>query len=377
MKLEMTQCKSLGAVLGLTLILVACGGDNLPDSVSGVSGPVVNEPTSTEGFGVSGILFENNLVMWFRENDGRRSELFPQMYFTRSDAEDFPVWGTFPMNFVISGVVSRDGIPALVYPRFVSPSSPEASYLLDSDIVLGAVINGHAKAYPQNILWWHEIANDAVGGEDVMMTLCPLTGTGLFFRKPANGNTIDKLELLPIVETTWAKWRELYPQTMVISGNTGFDRDYTNYPYGRYRDENTGPLFPLLSRGRNTRFPAKHTVLGLLVKEVQKAYPFSRLQGKPVINDQVNGKDVLIVSDLSAKLVIPYERMVGGQLLSFELDNEVPLQMTDKETGSLWNIKGEAISGSLAGTKLSQIPAYNAFWFAWSIFWPETEVYGD
>ncbi len=356
---------------------LACSSDNLSDPLSGGTNPVLREPTSNEGFGVSGLLFENNLVMWFRENDSRRSELFPQMYFTRADAKDFPVWGTFPTDFMISGGVPRDGIPALVNPKFVSPGSPEASYLRDSDLVLGAVINGEVRAYPENILWWHEIANDAIGGHDVLMTLCPLTGTGLFLRKPADGTPIDKLELLPVIETTWAKWKELYPQTTVISSNTGFDRNYTVYPYGGYRNEHTNPLFVLHSRDFDRRFPAKRPLLGLLVDDVQKAYLFSRLRGKPVINDQVNGKDVLIVSDWSARLAIPYERTVNGQLLSFELGSEGPLRMTDKETGSVWNIKGEAISGPLAGAKLTQIPAYNAFWFAWSVFWPQTEVFGD
>jgi hypothetical protein len=67
-------------------------------------------------------------------------------------------------------------------------------------------------------------------------------------------------------------------------------------------------------------------------------------------------------------LAIPYERNVNGQVLSFTLSSANPFQMTDNETGSMWNIKGEAVSGSLAGAKLEQVPTYNAFWFAWSVF---------
>jgi hypothetical protein len=99
------------------------------------------------------------------------------------------------------------------------------------------------------------------------------------------------------------------------------------------------------------------------------------LSGKPVVNDQINGRDVVIVSELSAKLAIPYDRNVNGQLLNFTMSSTNPFQMTDNETGSAWNIKGEAVSGSLAGAKLKQVPAYNAFWFAWSVFWPSTQIF--
>lgn len=354
------------------LLLSACNGE---DGINLLGSKDSTPISGKTGFGVSGLLFENNLVMWDRENQGSRSELFPQMYFTRADAANFPTWNSFPSNHMVSGGVPRDGIPALTKPKFVAPASSEASYVRNTDIILGAVINGEAKAYPENILWWHEIVNDEIGGQQVMMTFCPLTGTGLFFRAPEHSAQVDRLELLPVIETTWAKWKELYPATTVISENTGFNRDYTSYPYGNYRSEQTGPLFPLRTRSLDNRFPPKHIVLGLIAGNVQKAYPFSKLAGKPVVNDQFNGRAVLVVSDLSAKLAIPYDRNMNGQILTFTLKNANPFEMTDYETGSVWNMKGEATSGLLAGTKLNQIPAYNAFWFAWSVFWPSTEIF--
>lgn len=351
------------------LLFSACSSDD------GASPVGSGNNSGKVGFGVSGLLFENNLVMWDRENQGGRSELFPQMYFTRADAADFPTWGRFPSDQMVSGGPPRDGIPALTNPKFVSPTSSEAGYLLDSDIVLGAVIDGAAKAYPENILWWHEIVNDEIAGQKVMMTFCPLTGSGLFFRAPDRSANVDRLELLPVVETTWGKWRELYPNTTVISENTGFSRNYTVYPYGSYRVEQTQPLFPLRTRDYDRRFAPKHIVLGLIEGAVQKAYPFSKLESKPVVNDEVNGRPVLIVSDISAKLAIPYDRKVNGQVLTFVLNSSNPFRLIDAETSSVWNIKGEAIAGTLAGAKLTQIPAYNAFWFAWSVFWPATLVF--
>ncbi|MBC6952373.1 DUF3179 domain-containing protein, partial [candidate division KSB1 bacterium] len=228
--------KNLFLILLATLSLgVACNNDNSAN-------PLDNGSRGGSGFGVSGLLFENNLVMWDRENQGSRSELFPQMYFTRADAANFPTWNSFPSDKMASGGVPRDGIPALTNPKFVPASSSEASYVRNTDLVLGAVINGEARAYPENILWWHEIVNDEIGGQRVMMTFCPLTGTGLFFRAPDRAANVDRLELLPVVETTWEKWKELYPATVVISRNTGFNRDYTAYPYGNYRSEQSQPL---------------------------------------------------------------------------------------------------------------------------------------
>lgn len=367
-------------LIATSFILISGCSNNLPTNSAGGgnSGFTPHDENLTNtGFGVSGLLFENNLVMWDRENDGSRNELFSQMYFTRLDASDFPVWGAFPSRYLVSGGVPRDGIPALVDPRFVTAGSIELDYLHNDDLVLGAVINGVVKAYPENILWWHEIINDNIGGVDVIMTLCPLTGTGMLFRAPANSNNVDRLELLPVVETTWQKWREMYPNTQAVSKNTNYNRDYTVYPYSTYRDENVPPLFGIRTSPIDSRFPPKHTILGLIFDDVQKAYPFSRLEDNPVINDHVNGREILIVSQLNARLAVPYDRAIDDNVLTFRIEKTEPFTISDNETGSLWDIKGHAISGPLNGKQLDQLPAHNAFWFAWSVFWPQTLVFGE
>lgn len=353
--------------------IIACESDSF--ITTGDTTRPTDNNSEKSGFGVSGLLFENNLIMWDRENDGRRSELFSQMYFTRLDASDFPVWGSFPSQFVVSGGVPRDGIPALVNPRFVNIGSDELDYLSDSDLVLGAVINGVAKAYPHNVLWWHEIVNDRIGGVGVIMTLCPLTGTGMLFRAPADADLVDRLELLPVIETTYKKWRELFPNSTILSRDTGIRRDYTLYPYQNYRDEEVPPLFGIRTRPIDPSFPPKHMVLGVFVGDKQKAYPFSQLRNNAVVNDGFNGAKIAIVSDLSAKLVLPFDRILNGQTLTFRLISSTPFVMEDEQTNSRWNILGRATAGPLSGQQLTQLPAHNAFWFAWSVFWPQSEVY--
>ncbi len=361
--------------VALSFVLLSSCEDSQEGSMPIVGGNTGgNRNTTSRGFGVSGLLFENNLIMFDREHSGQNSELFPQMYFTRADVDNFPTWGQFPTNEVISGGVPRDGIPA-VEPTFVAPNSPEVSYLVESDLVLGVVKDGVVRAYPHNILWWHEIMNDNINGQQLIVTLCPLTSTGMVFYSPDRGSGFDKLELLPVVETTWKQWQKMYPTTEVVSSRTGFDRNYTRYPYSAYREEISSPLFPLRVSTRNNSFPPKHIVLGILEGTSPKAYPFRSLEGRPVINDEHAGRSVLIVSDIAERLAIPYDRNVNGQILTFSQSTTDPSEMVDAETNSVWNIKGKAISGSLAGTRLTQIPAHNAFWFAWWAFWPATDIF--
>ena len=86
---------------------------------------------------------------------------------------------SFLISHLVSGGVSKDGIPALTNPTFVEPD--EVNYLAEDDVVMGLVINGEPRAYPHNIGWWNEIINDRVGDQSVVVSLCPLTGTGQVF----------------------------------------------------------------------------------------------------------------------------------------------------------------------------------------------------
>ena len=152
-------------------------------------------------------------------------------------------WLHFRPTQIISGCAGADCIPAVTDPDFVSAGASGAGYLRDDDIVMGIVINGEPRAYPHNIGWWHEVINDTAGDESVIVTLCPLTGTGMVFNGVAadgerihvgvsgllfNNNLImydrrdrqslypqmiykavlgplqgEELELLPMTECTW------------------------------------------------------------------------------------------------------------------------------------------------------------------------------
>jgi hypothetical protein len=335
----------------------------------------------------------------------------------------------FPQGDIVSGGVGKDQIPSLNQPRFVDPDSPEAFYIRPDDLVLGVVINGEAKAYPHNIGWHHEIINDEVGGHRIVVSLCPLTGTGMVFDgEQENGNLVamgvsgllfnnnlimynktddaslypqmtgraisgpqkgESLKLVPVIETTWDYWRMLYPDSKVVSGVTGiYDiSQYTNYPYqsqGDYRYESNYILFPMAPTSDVTPyFGRKQVTLGVRFGEIAKAYPFPAMAKEAVINDEVAGTKLVVVFYELHKLAIPYSRdvTVSGEPLSLTFDkiasddDTYPFLLRDKETGSVWNLKGVAIGGDLEGQRLTQIPAHNAFWFAWTTFWRNTGVY--
>ncbi|MBI4551963.1 MAG: DUF3179 domain-containing protein [Candidatus Latescibacteria bacterium] len=363
------------------VLLLSMGGMGCQDNANPSTpttpdtGTPMDDPSraGAVGFGVSGLLFNNNLVMYDRSRSDLRASklvLIPQIYFTTIDAPDFPVYGTFPKDQLASGGPKIDDIPALTNPSFVTASGVD--YLADDDLVIGLVLNGETRAYPHNVLWWHEIVNDQVGGQRVSVTFCPLTGTGLVFDITTPR---DHLEMIPATEVTWRLWKQLHPETLVIARSNS-NRLLTQYPYGSYQFENTPPLFPL-NRSLDTRFPPKRMIHGILTSGLVKAYPFSSLGTRAAVNDAIVGRDVLVVFDQAGRLALSYDRRVNGQSLTFRVvDGGVPFRLQDQETGTVWTVEGKAIDGPLNGKTLTRIStAYNAFWFAWAAFWPTTAVY--
>ncbi len=333
----------------------------------------------------------------------------------------------FPMNHLISGNVAKDGIPALTDPDFVREGSAYAAYLKDEDLVLGLYVNGIAKAYPHNIGWHHEIINDVIGNRHLVVTLCPLTGTGMVFNGQGEGDdrlelgvsgllfnnnlvmydrrhddtlypqmthigikgfgTERELALMPVIETTWGNWKRLYPGTLVVSSasrGTYRSERYTVYPYAGYRNPGSAPLFPLFPEPDDNPivfdYPPKEMVLGVRFGSVVKAYPYSQMGGdQAAINDRIADHNVLVLYDATARMALPFSRDVGNRTLTFDrmpsTNRRFSFMLKDRETGTTWNQLGQALAGELEGNQLYQIPAHNAFWFAWATFWQDTGVY--
>ncbi len=334
-----------------------------------------------------------------------------------------------PESRLISGGPGKDGIPALTTPQVVSAEEGD-SFLFSSDLVLGVVVNGEARAYPHAVLWWHEIVNDTLGGKPIAVSYCPLTGSGLVYDPVIGDQTLNfgtsgllfdnnlvmfdrqtdtlwsqmmrigicgplietEPTFYPVVQSTWAGWKGLYPATTVVSFSTGFSRNYDRYPYGSYDQvDDTQILFP--HSFIDTRLPRKELVLGIASEGLARAYPMSTLSSlgsKVAVNDVVNGRPVLVVYDRDSAMALPFERKLtdptipegpegtGGLVLSFDVVGEgvFPFELRDRETGTLWSLTGLALDGPLTGSQLQPIAtSYVAMWFAWASFNSGTEIY--
>jgi hypothetical protein len=315
-----------------------------------------------------------------------------------------------PLDQIVSGGPPPDGIPSIDNPKFISVQ--EASKFLEaSELVLGLNINGDIRAYPLQILVWHEIVNDEVGGVPVAVTYCPLCFTNQVFNRIIDGQEVvefgtsgklynsnlvmydrtskslwsqalaegivgkhagTKLERVPFDIAYWKEWKQLYPDSKVLSRDTGSNRPYGADPYGDYYT-NSDLLFPVLNR--DDRLGLKEIVVGLENKEQHKAYKLQEIENKKVINDQVNSKPIALFS-LYPFMVRAYDRIVedGELTLQFEYDADNN-RIIDKQTGSEWNFEGMAITGQMKGKQLTRLPYDEGFWFEWIAFHPKTGIY--
>ncbi len=329
-----------------------------------------------------------------------------------------------------TGCLGRDCIPALTNPELISAS--EATQLKDDDLVLGFVYNeSDVRAYPLRILDWHEVINQDFSGASITITYCPLTGTavgidvhrtgdlappitdfetelssfgvsGFLYNNnliPYDRGTFSNwsqmllqcvngplrgtpMATVPLIETSWATWKKMFPDSRVVSDNTGFDRPYDIFPYGRYK---TDPflLFPIMID--DARLPRKERVHGIVTNIAEyeaKTYPFSLFDGGPrAINDDANGLPVVVAGWKDAALYISYLRTTeDGTVLTFEIDAEnphiYPFDLIDNE-GTVWNVLGEAVAGPRQGQKLKPTTSYNGYWFAFGTFFPNVPIFQD
>ncbi len=301
-------------------------------------------------------------------------------------------------------------IPEINFPRMIPAS--EATFLRQEDRVLGYEHNGVVKAYPYRIFWWHEVINDTIGGQAITITYCPLTNTGINFLSTVNGKrytfvpsgllynnnlvmtanedaglwpqmcpsdiqiSADRtLTQLPLVDTTWDVWRRMHPNTLVVSTDTGYNRDYNVYPYGDYRNNDDLLLFPV--EPDDARLPRKRIVFGVTDGSSARAYPYSHFAASKAINDTIGTLPVVVLVAKETLSGAAFRRALDGRVLTFDAISRpelLPLAMQDRETGTLWNFSGEAIEGPLAGRKLEFVSSYNAFWFAWASIWVNTDI---
>ena len=320
----------------------------------------------------------------------------------------------------------RDAIPPLDDPEFFLLSDVE-NYMPPEWPVLSLEINGEARAYPLAILIWHEIVNDEVGGVPVAITYCPLCNTAIVFDRRVDGTVLDfgtsgllrnsdlvmwdrqteswwqqitgeaivgeltgaRLSFLPATVVSWGEFRRAFPDGQLLSRETGFGKAYGQPPYIGYDDTGSAPF--AFTGSVDSRLDAMERVVGLNIGGRSVAYPFALLEQHPVVNDSVNGEDVVVffggetLSPFSGALTPDikrgsnrvvgstgvFEPFIDGRKLTFTLQGD---EVVDEETGSTWNIFGLAVDGALAGRELTPVVHANHFWFAWAAFNADTTM---
>lgn len=271
---------------------------------------------------------------------------------------------------LLQGCFAQDCIPSIQNPTFDSAETAN-TWLKDDDVVFAINHKNVQRAYPQRILNWHEIVNDVIEEDPVAITFCPLCGSALAFERKVDGiitefgvsgklhnsdlvmydryegsmwqqvtgeaivgpaaQRNEVLTQLPISTTTWGQWKSEFPETEVLSTNTGFTRDYSAYPYGTY--ESNDELIFGIPGGEDKSLQIKTVVYGIELHGAKKAYTEELLKSKKVLLDTFAGTNIKL------------QYLDSGQVKVTNLDTQegiIPIRL---------------------------------FWFAWAAFNPDTDLY--
>ena len=370
-RLPSRALRATALALLLAMIAVACGGD-LDTSTPRA------EPAAEEG-GTPNRIFGEPIPETPEQFNGLTdtSQAIVELQDVVFDTFD---GGSITLDEANDGDVVRllDAIPPIDNPAYIDPATDP--WLEDEDLILGYVAeDGQAYAYPHKILNFHEIVNDNLAGVPVLISYCPLCNSGVVFDRRITdlrqdgeltfSNTsalfdndmvmVDRqtssywwqvpgrsivgtlsgaeLTVLPSTTTTWGRWRFDNPETVIITRDLGFRRDYTRDPFAGYAER--------LNSGGSTPFPVDEAALA-----DDRLPPASQ-----VIAIEANGEAVVVPIEL---LSGEFEVEVGGDQF---------LVVPDFTGGA----EAFAIDGE--GNR-SPAPSRSTFWFAYVAAFPEATV---
>ncbi len=323
----------------------------------------------------------------------------------------------------IQTVPIRDRIPPIDNPEFVSTA--EVSWA-NSEPGLVLVADQEARFYPLAMLIVHEIVNDEIAGRPVTVTYCPLCNSALVFDPVVDGRTLRfgtsgllrnsdlvmwddateslwqqiggtglvgayagyRLEVIASAIVSWSDFTDAYPDGKVLAVPGRPTSSYGGNPYVLYSSRDVPYAF-FDAAQLDDRYPALERTVGVSSNGFAKGYLFSTVQAAKVINDIVAEVPIVVWwspgtsdaldafetgqgKDIGAALAFD-RRLADGTVLEFSPNGDG--QFIDNNTGSEWNLLGQALAGDLTGTQLQKVLHTNEFWFAWSAFNPQGEVY--
>ncbi len=316
----------------------------------------------------------------------------------------------------------RDGIPPIDHPKPVRLAFADG-FLTRREPVIAVDIGGQARAYPEQILVWHEIVNDNLGGVPITVSYCPLCNSAIVFDRRVGDRTLTfgttgklrdsdlvmwdrqtqswwqqftgtavvgrytatTLHPLDSQVLSWAQFKTSYPHGTVLSRDTGFQRPYGSNPYAGYDAVPTAR--PAFYSGRvDPRLPALERVVAVFAGEQAVVAPFSTLVHRPVIVGSLAGRPLVVlyapgvVSALDAGKIAnsrdvgtagAFDPVARGRTLRFSPTGQ---GLFRDQTGTTWNITGRAIAGLLQGTQLRPLRHDEQFWFALAAFLPHARL---
>lgn len=289
---------------------------------------------------------------------------------------------------------AKDAIPSIGDPKFGSVS--DGNSMMDpGDPVFGVELDGDARAYPQHILVWHEIVNDQFGDSGITVTYCPLTGTAVGFErgpvsfgvsgKLINSNLVmydretntwwpqvlgtgvrddltgKALNEVRVTWTTWERWQSVHPETSVLTEDTGYVRNYDDDPYGSYNSrggyyDNGNMLFNVMHQ--DSRLDPKEVVIGARTADGAMAFHKNRLSEAQLLETTVDGTSYLAAYDPDLHTGYVY-RNPDGESYEARSGGFAAPDGTSHRAGDL---------------PLESVNAFDAMWFAWAAFYPETAL---
>lgn len=414
------RVSTLLTALAFALVLAACGGGSAGDDDAGAPDPSVDgETTDADDGAATG---SNGEVLADRDDGPGIREGF----FWQTDEQPS---STIPIDEIISGGPPPDGIPPIDDPSFETMDEA-ATWLDDDSPVMVVRAENETRAYPLAILTWHEVVNDTIDGEPIVVTYCPLCNSGLAFSAEIDGHVLDfgtsgrlwrsnlvmydrqygnlwtqftgeaivgerflgqTLDRVPTTLQGFGEVRATDPDAAVLSRDTGHSRSYGDNPYVGYDAEDGDPF--LFRDEVDGRFEAMTRVVG-----------FPGGDGTAVLLDHLAEEQVVEFEDADDPVTLwwapgqasaldtraidegrdigqtaAFIPEVDGQVLSFEpavdlTDGEDAVRFRDTQTGSGWNLAGRAVEGDLEGESLQAVPIDDTFWFVWAVFKPDTDV---
>ena len=384
-------------VVGLVLLVAACSGDDRP--------PGSDATTSGSPVTVAQIAAGN-------------TEDVPSALDNLTD-ERFPAALLDP-DQLLAGGPPPDGIPSIDEPKFLP--TDRVDFLDDDEPVLALQVGDDARAYPVQVLIWHEIVNDTLDGIPVAVTYCPLCNSAVAYDRRLDDRVLSfgtsgmlynsalvmydrqteslwshftgqavighlagkRLDVFAVSTISWGDWRDANPDGLVLSRDTGHDRDYGTNPYPGYDDIDTAPF--LFDGDTDGRLAAKERVVGIEIDGDAVAVRLGPLTDKGVSDIDIAGNQLVVwaqpgtASALDDPIVAGgrdvgatgvFRPIVDNQALTFERRGD---GFVDHQTNSHWNVLGQATDGPLTGTALEAVPHVDTFWFAWAAFQPDTQI---